>query len=280
MIQLDYNRSNIPVLLFLSLKHSFNPSIFIVPCAFRNGGYILSIIFILVILSMSFYATLALSQTKAVLGKEKRRFPEEMTWSETITYLFRYGKIFRGLSSTIENVTKVMEFALHISKCAVYVLIAAKLTRDLCIEFYRFQNEAGTFVVAWAIPFTLIAIMSNMKNWTKVLYGLATFVTIGCMGCVIYLIQEDYKIEKTEIDAWGELEYLPTSIGLLLFCMSYMSPISNPELRVTESREYKTLAVGIVIYSLILIAFALFCYLGLNENIATSVVCNFQGRIL
>lgn len=280
MIQLDYNRSTIPVLLFLTLKHSFNPSIFIVPCAFRNGGYILSVIFILVILAMSFYATLALSQTKSVLGKEKRRFPEDMTWSETITYLFRYGKIFRGLSSTIENVTKVMEFALHISKCAVYVLIAAKLTRDLSIEFYNFEIQVGAFVVAWAIPFTIIAIMSNMKNWTKMLYGLATFITIGCLGCVIYLIQDGYEIKKAEIDAWGELEYLPTSMGLLLFSMSYMSPISNPELKVTESREYKTLAVGVAVYSLILVGFGLFCYLGLNELIATSVVCNFQGSIL
>lgn len=280
MIQLDYNRSTIPVLLFLTLKHSFNPSIFIVPCAFRNGGYILSVIFILVILAMSFYATLALSQTKSVLGKEKRRFPEDMTWSETITYLFRYGKIFRGLSSTIENVTKVMEFALHISKCAVYVLIAAKLTRDLSIEFYNFEIQVGAFVVAWAIPFTIIAIMSNMKNWTKMLYGLATLITIGCLGCVIYLIQDGYEIKKAEIDAWGELEYLPTSMGLLLFSMSYMSPISNPELKVTESREYKTLAVGVAVYSLILVGFGLFCYLGLNEMIATSVVCNFQGSIL
>lgn len=281
MIQLDYNHSSIPVLLFLTLKHSFNPSLFLVPCAFRNGGYILSIIFILVILAFSCYATLALSTTKAALGKEKRRFPEEMTWTETITYLFRYGKVLPGLSSTIEHVTKFMEFALHISRCAVYVLIAAKLTRDLSIELYSFDVEAGAFVVAWAIPFTLVAVMSNMKDWTRALYGVATLLTVGVVCCVLYLVQErGYKINRAEVDAWGEFEYLPTSIGLLLFCLSYVSPISNAELRVTEARQYKTLAVGVVLYTSILTAFALYCYLGLNELVATSVICNFQGSIL
>lgn len=280
MIQLDYNRNTIPVILFLSLKHSFNLSLFIAPCAFRNGGYILSVIFIVVILALSFYATLALSQTKTVMGKEKRRFPEEMTWPETITYLFRYGNVLRGLASTIENVTKVTEFGLHISKCAVYVLIAAKLSRDLAIEFYRFKQEAGLFVVAWAIPFTLVAIMSNMKQWNRALYAIATLLTIGCTGCVIYLLQDNFKIIKAEIDPWGELEYLPNSIGLLLFCMSYMSPISNPDLKVTEARQYQALSAGVILYSMILIAFALFCYLGLNEMVATSVLCNFQGSVV
>lgn len=280
MIQLDYNRRSFPVILFLSLKHSFNPSIFIVPCAFRNGGYILSIIFILVILAVSFYTTLALSQTKAVVGKEKRRYPEEMNWGETVTNLFRTGKVLRGLSSTIENVAKLTEWALHISKCAVYVLTAAKLTRDLSIEFYSFDVDVVAFVVAWAIPFTLIAVMSNMKNWNKVLYSFGAVLVVACLTGLIFLLQQDYKVRKTEIDAWGELEYLPSSFGLLLFCFSYLSPISNPELRVTESRQYRRLAIGVLIYAVILIFFALFCYLGLNEMVATSVLCNFQGSFV
>lgn len=280
MIQLDYNRRSFPVILFLSLKHSFNPSIFIVPCAFRNGGYILSIIFILVILAVSFYTTLALSQTKAVVGKEKRRYPEEMNWGETVTNLFRSGKVLRGLSSTIENVAKLTEWALHISKCAVYVLTAAKLTRDLSIEFYSFDVDVVAFVVAWAIPFTLIAVMSNMKNWNKVLYSFGAVLVIVCLAGLIFLLQQDYKVRKTEIDAWGELEYLPSSFGLLLFCFSYLLPISNPELRVTESRQYRRLAIGVLIYAAILISFALFCYLGLNEMVATSVLCNFQGSFV
>lgn len=280
MIQLDYNRRSFPVILFLSLKHSFNPSIFIVPCAFRNGGYILSIIFILVILAVSFYTTLALSQTKAVVGKEKRRYPEEMNWGETVTNLFRSGKVLRGLSSTIENVAKLTEWALHISKCAVYVLTAAKLTRDLSIEFYSFDVDVVAFVVAWAIPFTLIAVMSNMKNWNKVLYSFGAVLVVACLTGLIFLLQQDYTVRKTEIDAWGELEYLPSSFGLLLFCFSYLSPISNPELRVTESRQYRRLAIGVLIYAVILISFALFCYLGLNEMVATSVLCNFQGSFV
>lgn len=280
MIKLDYNKSSLPRLVFLTLKHSFNPSLFLVPNAFRNGGYILSIIFLIAILSLSFYSTLALSQTKVVIGKEKRRFPEEMSWTETITYLFRQGKVLRGLSSTIINVTKWLEFHLHISKCAVYVLMAAKLTRDLAIEFYKFDLDASAFVVAWAIPFTIVAIMSNMKNWNKALSAIATLMTIVCLGCVSYLIKEGYKVDKTEIDAWGEFEYLPTSIGLLLFCKSYVSPISNPELRVTEPREYKTLVVGVVVYAMMLTGFALFCYLGLNEMTSTSVLSNFQGSVL
>lgn len=280
MIQLDYNRRSFPVILFLSLKHSFNPSIFIVPCAFRNGGYILSIILILVILAVSFYTTLALSQTKAVVGKEKRRYPEEMNWGETVTNLFRSGKVLRGLSSTIENVAKLTEWALHISKCAVYVLTAAKLTRDLSIEFYALDVDVVAFVVAWAIPFTLIAVMSNMKNWNKVLYSFGAVLVIVCLTGLIFLLQQDYKVRKTEIDAWGELEYLPSSFGLLLFCFSYLSPISNPELRVTESRQYRRLAIGVLIYAAILISFALFCYLGLNEMVATSVLCNFQGSFV
>lgn len=280
MIQLDYNRSSIPILIFLSLKHSFNPSLFIAPCAFRNGGYILSIIFIVVILAMFFYATLALSQTKAVMGKEKRRFPEEMSWPEVIMYLFRYGTVLRGLSSTIGNVTKVTEFALHIAKCAVYILTAAKLSRDLANELYHFDIDAEFFVVAWAIPFTIVAIMSNLKDYTKVLHGIGVILIIGIMSCFIYLAQQDYTIKKTEIDAWGEFEYLPTSIGILLFCLSYLSPISNPELRVTEARQYKTLAGGVIIYAMILIAFALYGYFGLNEMVATNILCNFHGSVL
>lgn len=280
MIQLDYNRRTFPVIVFLSLKHSFNPSILIVPCAFRNGGYILSIIFILVILAVSFYTTLALSQTKAVVGKEKRRYPEEMNWGETVTNLFRNGKVFPGLATTIENVAKLTEWALHISKCAVYVLTAAKLTRDLAIELFSFDVDVVAFVVAWAIPFTLIAVMSNMKNWNKALYSFGSLLVIVCICGVTFLLQQDYTIRKTEIDAWGELEYLPTSFGLLLFCFSYLSPISNPELRVTESRQYRRLAIGVLVYAAIVVAFGLFCYLGLNEMVATSVLCNYQGSLV
>lgn len=280
MIQLDYNRSSIPILIFLSLKHSFNPSLFIAPSAFRNGGYLLSIIFIVVILAMFFYATLALSQTKAVMGKEKRRFPEEMSWPEVIVYLFRYGTVLRGLSSTIGNVTKVTEFALHICKCAVYILTASKLSRDLAIDIFRFDIDAEFFVVAWAIPFTIVAIMSNMKNYTKVLHGCGAVLIIAILCCFIYLSQRDYTVVKTEIDAWGEFEYLPSSIGMLLFCLSYLSPISNPELRVTEARQYKTLAVGVIIYALILIGFAIYGYFGLNETVATHILCNFHGSVL
>ena len=280
MFQLEYRRNTNPVLLLLTLKHTFNMSLFMAPCAFRNGGYILSPIFIVVILAIFSYSTLALSQIKTVLGKEKRRYPEEMTWSETITYLFRNGAILSKISSTIENLTKVSEFALHIGRCAVYVLVAGKITRDLSIEIYHFDAGAGVFVVVWAVPFTLIAIMTNMRNWNKALYTIATLLTIGNVGCIIYLVQDGYKIVTTEVDAWGEFEYIPNSIGLLLFILSYLSPISNPELRVTEARQYKTLAVGIVFYALVVIAFALFCYLGLNELVATMVLCNFQGSVV
>lgn len=281
MIQLDYSPSSSLPLLLLCLKHSFNPSIFFVPSAFRNGGYVLSIIFVAIILAMSFYATLALSQTKAVMGKEKRRFPEQMTWFETVTYLFRYGKVLPGFSSAIENVIKGTEFSLHICKCAVFVLTTAKLTRDLSIEFYHFDVDAGYFVVAWAIPFTLIAVTSNMRHWTKAMSGIGTGVIVGIFGCIIYLmLQEGYAVTRTEIDAFGELQYLPTSIGVLLYCLSNMSPISNPELMVTEARQYRTLSIGVLFYSALLIAFGLFCYLGLDEMVATSVVCNFQGSLL
>lgn len=280
MIQLDYNRRTIPLLLFLSFKHSFNVTIFIAPCAFRNGGYILSMVFILVILAMTFYTTLALSQVKAVVGKDKRRYPEEMTWSEIVTYLFRNGTVLRSLSSAIEHVAKFLEFALHISRCAIYVLIAAKLTRDLIIEFYAFEISVVAYVIAWAIPFTIVAIMSNMKDWNQVLNEIATLLVIACFCCVVYLIQEDYLVQSSEIDAWGEIEYLPTSIGMLLLCMSYLSPISNPELRVTESRQYKTLALGVTIYAIFLSGFATFCYFGLNELVTTAVLCNFQGTVL
>lgn len=282
MLKFEYNPSSNSYLLFLTIKHSFNPSLFIIPCAFRNGGYILTCLFIMIILAIMSYATLCLSQTKAVMGKDKRRYPEELTWSETITHLFHYGKILRGMSNTIETIVTAMEFLLHICKCAVYVLIAAKLIRDLTIEFFLFEVIVEGYVVVVGIPFTFVAVLSNLKHWNKILHAMATLVTISIMGGVFYLMHKDYVINPTEVDAWGEFEYFTNSIGLALFAYSYLSPICNPELRngIVETRQYKTIAFGLVIYSTVLITFALVCYLGLNELTETFVVTNFHGSIV
>lgn len=252
------------------------------PCAFRNGGYILTCVFIMVILAIMSYATLCLSQTKAVMGKEKRRYPEELTWSETITHLFHYGKILRGMSATIETIVTAMEFLLHICKCAVYVLIAAKLLRELTIEFFLFEVIVEGYVVVVAIPFTFVAVLSNLKHWNKILYGFATLITITIMCGVFFLMHKNYSINSLEVDAWGEFEYFTNSIGLILFSYSYLSPVCNPELKsgVVETRQYKTIAFGLLIYSGVLISFALVCYLGLNELTETFVVTNFHGSIM
>lgn len=236
----------------------------------------------MVILAILSYATLCLSQTKYIMGKEKQRHTEEMTWSQTITQLFFYGKILRPMSATIETIVMTLEFVLHICKCAVYVLIAAKLIRDLTIEYYQFEVIVEGYVVVVAIPFTFVAVLSNLKQWTRILYGIATLITIAIMCGIFYLMHKDYVVNPMEVDAWGEFEYYTNSIGLALFSYSYLSPICNKELKnnITETRQYKTIAFGLVIYSVVLISFAMVCYLGLNELTETFVVTNFSGSLM
>lgn len=270
------DKPSVPALLLACLKHSFNPSLLMMPNAFRMGGYISTNVLLFAVLGLMIYATLALSQTKAIIGKGRRRHPEQLSWSELCTYLFKSP----SLANLFEDLTILSKLLIHLTRCSLYTLLCVKVVQDLLVEFFKFELISEYYLLLMMPAFVLSAILTDFKLWFNITYVLASIFIAICVSVALFQAVKAFQLDLYEIDAWGDAEFYPITIGLLFFAYSYMSPLCNNELMVKEPWQYRTLGVGCFYYTTLLIGIGLFGYIALNEFTHSVIVFRFRGTYL
>lgn len=254
------------------IKHFWNPSMLIMPNLFRNGGYLLSIAIYVLVGILMLYSTSRLSEAKAIVGMDKRRYTEDMLCAEISCYVFE-GTV---LGRIYEAVSKATEFLVHIGKSALYILISAKIMRNVYNENSgQPEQEVQTFLLLLAIPFLFLSVITIFRMWYRVCYTIGALLILIVMGKVTELVIVDLSLDHDQLDQIGEQDYIPICIALAFFSHSYLSPICNYDLKLKKKSQYLTLTIGWTVYALLSLGFGLLCYLALNEKTETIIVFNF-----
>lgn len=255
------------------LKNLVSPAFFIMPMAVKEGGTTISIIVTFLVFFTILHGTLISSALKNYVGASKGKSVETVLLADACEKMGARGPDFLRVGGLhVANLIRLSEFLTHIFRCAFYI----NLVVDVLEQFSAFDNFPNAFIVLTITGgMVFIAPLSQIWQIRLVLSVIGTGILMGIYYHVLVEAGEK-TVDEELVDKRGDPQYIPFSVGKIIFMFSYFTPHLMPDFRQPSLTYIPPYILGLTIHTSLALFFGIFCYRAFTEDTETLIFFNLR----
>lgn len=257
------------------VKNLVSPAFIIMPMAVKEGGTTISVVVTALVFFTVLHGTLISSALKNYVGVSKGKSVETMLLADACEKMGAKGPDFLRVGGLhVANLIRLFEFLTHIFRCAFYI----NLVVDVLEQYSVFDNFPNAFIVL-VITIGCVILAPLCQLWQIRL--ILTTIGEALVMCVIYMVLLDAgekEVDEELVDKRGDPQYIPFSVGKIIFMLSYFSPHLMTDFRQPSLSYIPPYILGLIIHTALALFFGLFCYRAYTEDTETLIFFNVKNE--
>ncbi|XP_044255726.1 proton-coupled amino acid transporter-like protein CG1139 [Tribolium madens] len=269
----EHPTTNAETLLHL-LKGSLGTGILSMPLAFYHSGYLVGIIFTILIGGICTYCIHMIIQAEYELCKRKKM--PSLTYPATAELALLEGpKLFQVLAPYSVHVINTFLLIYQLGACCVYTVFIAENVKHVADEYIE-KLDVKIWMLVILLPLILINYIRNLK-FLAPFSTVANFVTVVSFGIILYyLIKADMTFEGRNLA--GNLADFPLYFGTVLFALEAIGVIMPLENEMKTPKAFKggcgVLNIGMISIVVLYVGMGLLGYLAYGSDVADTITIN------
>lgn len=257
------------------LKAAIGTGILAIPSAFRDAGYAVGVVGVIVMAALYTYCIHLLLSAEYELCRRRRQV--NMTYAQTVKAAFEEGpQTFRRLAGGGKFAANFFFMIYESGGCAVYIIFICSNLKQL-VDYYFETDIALRLLMAYVtIPLILCCWIRNLKLLAPLSAIANVLIVISFILVFYYVFREVPSFEGRR--ATGEVKKLPLYLTTVLFSVAstgLIMPLKNEMKR----PKFFTSTVGVLNVSMIpvtflYVLFGFFGYLKYGDDIEGSITLN------
>lgn len=256
-------------------KNMFTPAFLIMPMAVKEGGTMISIVIMVLILLTVLHGTLISSALKNYIGASKGKSVETMLLPDACEKMGLRGPDFLRIGGLhVANMIRLSEFLAHIFRCSFYINVIVDILETMSI----FENYPNALLVL-IITMGAVLLAPIAQIWQlRLIFSTAGSILI--LGILAFVFNEAANTEVSEdlVDKRGDPQYIPFCVGKIIFMITYFSPHLNSDFRQPSLSYIPPYVVGLFVHTGIALFIGIFFYRAYTEDTATLIFFNLKDE--